>query len=140
MSLAVRVPLGCPLRQRLQADPLQFLGDRVVDLAGWARLGRGDLLHDFSGANRPAEWSATGQQLVEDDAQAEDVGSPIDPVPFAPCLLGTHVGGVPAIPPPLPKSSSLSASPKSATNAFPEASIRMLAGLMSRWTKPRVWA
>ena len=39
------------------------------------------------------EWSSPGQQLVEDDAQAEDVGSPIDPVTFAPGLLGTHVGG-----------------------------------------------
>ena len=34
MSLAVRVPLRCPLRDRLQADPFQFLGDRVVDLCG----------------------------------------------------------------------------------------------------------
>jgi hypothetical protein len=40
----------------------------------------------------------------------------------------------------LPKSSSLRASPKSATTGLPEASIRMLPGLTSRWTSPRVWA
>ena len=34
-----------------------------------------------------------GQQLVEDDAEAEDVGAAIDAVPFAAGLLGTHVGG-----------------------------------------------
>ncbi len=39
----------------------------------------------------PAEWSLSGQQLVEHDAQAEDVRSAIDPVAFAPGLLGTHV-------------------------------------------------
>ena len=33
------VPLRRPLGQRLQADPLQLPGDRVVDLAGRARLG-----------------------------------------------------------------------------------------------------
>ena len=37
--LGRRVPLRGPLRQRLQADPFQFLGDRVVDLPGRARLG-----------------------------------------------------------------------------------------------------
>ena len=42
----------------------------------------------------------------------------------------------PRIPPPLPKSSSLRARPKSATHGLPDASIRMLAGLMSRWTSP----
>ena len=39
-SRAVRVPLRRPLRQRLQADPLQLPGDRVVDLPGRAGLGR----------------------------------------------------------------------------------------------------
>ena len=40
----------------------------------------------------PRNGLLSGQQLVEDDAQAEDVRSPIDPVTFAPGLLGTHVG------------------------------------------------
>ena len=33
-----------------------------------------------------------GQQLVENDAETEDVGSPVNPVTFAPGLLGAHVG------------------------------------------------
>ena len=44
------------------------------------------------------EWSPPGQQLVEDHAQAEDVRTPIDPVPFAPGLLGAHVGRRPGDP------------------------------------------
>ena len=72
------------------------------------------LLEDLADVNRLGTVGA-GQQLVEDHAQAEDVGSTIDPVPFAPGLLGAHVGGCSGDPPPLPKSSSLRASPKSAT-------------------------
>ena len=85
------VPLRRPLRERLQADPFQLLGDRVVDLAGRTRLGGLDRLHDIQ-ERISAEWSLSGQQLVEHDAQAEDIGTPIDPVAFAPGLLGTHVG------------------------------------------------
>ena len=86
------VPLRRPLRECLLADPFQFLGDRVVDLAGRTRLGGGDLLDDLQ-ERITSERSPSGQQLVENDAQAEDVGSPIDPVTFAPGLLGAHVGG-----------------------------------------------
>ena len=46
----------------------------------------------ISGSESPRNGLLSGQQLVEHDAQAEDVGSPIDPVTFAPGLLGTHVG------------------------------------------------
>ena len=91
------VPLGRPLRQRLQADPLQLPGDRVVDLPGRAGLGRGDLLHDL-GVRVAPERPPAGQQLVEDDAQAEDVRAAIDPVPLAPGLLGAHVGRRPGEP------------------------------------------
>ena len=48
-----------------------------------------------------SERPSSGQQLVEHDAQAEDVGAAIDPVPFAPGLLGTHVGGRAGEPAPL---------------------------------------
>ena len=44
------------------------------------------------------ERPAAGQQLVEDDAQAEDVRAAIDPVPLAPGLLGAHVGRRPGEP------------------------------------------
>ena len=39
-----RVPLGRPPGQGLQADPLQFPGDGVVDLPGRAGIQRDDLL------------------------------------------------------------------------------------------------
>ena len=102
MSLAVRVALRRPLRQRLQADPFQFLGDRVVDLAGRTRLIDDDRLDDVQ-ERIAAKWSSSRQQLVEHDAQAEDVGSPVDPVAFAPGLLGTHVGRRAGQPAPLAK-------------------------------------
>ncbi len=44
------------------------------------------------------EGSATGQQLVENHAEAEDVRSSIDPMPLAPGLLGAHVSGCPSDP------------------------------------------
>ena len=86
------VPLRRPLRQHLLADPLQLAGDRVVDLAGRARLGGGDLVHHFGPRVAP-ERLAPGQQLVEDHAEAEDVRAAVDPVPLAAGLLGAHVGG-----------------------------------------------
>ena len=43
------------------------------------------------GSESASERSATGQQLVEDHAQAEDVRTPIDSVSLAPGLFGTHV-------------------------------------------------
>ena len=68
----------------------QFHGDRVVGLPGRTRIGGCDLLHDLDD-RITSEWSVTGQQLVENDSQAEDVGSPVHPVTFASGLLGTHV-------------------------------------------------
>ena len=47
MSLAVLYRSRRSLRECLLADPLQFLGDRVVDLAGWAGFGRGDQVQQF---------------------------------------------------------------------------------------------
>ena len=55
-----------------------------------------------SGERVAPERPAPGQQLVEDDAQAEDVGPAIDPVPLAPRLLGAHVGRRARQPAPLP--------------------------------------
>ena len=86
------VPLRRPLGQRLLADPLELAGDRVVDLAERARLGRGDLIHHL-GARVAAERLPAGQELVKHDAQAEDVRAAVDAVPLAAGLLGAHVGG-----------------------------------------------
>ena len=59
---------------------------------GRSRLDRGDLRQDSLGASRPGTASGRSE-LVENDSQAEDVGAAVDPVPLAPGLLGTHVGG-----------------------------------------------
>ena len=59
------------------------------------RGGRGsvgvDRLQDVQERITP-EWSLSGQQLVEHDAQAEDIRTTIDPVAFTPGLFGAHIG------------------------------------------------
>ena len=97
MSLAVLYRSDARFDQCLLADPFQFLGDCIVDLTRWTRLGGVDLLHDLQ-VRITSEWSATCQQLVEDYAQAEDVRTPINPVTFAPGLFWAHVGGRPGVP------------------------------------------
>ena len=84
------VPLRDPLRKRLLADPFQLPGDRVVDLPRGARLGGGDLLQD-RGVGVAPERPAARQELVEDDAQAEDVGPAVDQMALAPGLFRAHV-------------------------------------------------
>ena len=86
-AVAVRRPLG----QGAQADPVQLDRDRVVQLAGRARLLRLDLLQNFIRALAPVR-PLSGEQLVEDDAQAVDVGAGIDAVPLAAGLFRAHVG------------------------------------------------
>ena len=134
-----RVPLGRPLRQRLQADPFQFPGDRIVDLARWASLSLSHLLDDLPQRIAP-EWSSPRQHLVQHDSQAKDVRTPIDPVTLASCLLGTHVGWRASQSPASAGILVFEHNPKSATQGLPEASMRMLAGLMSRCTSPWVCA
>ena len=69
-------------------------------LSSYCRGGRGfvarHLLQQF-GLRVASKRPATGQQLVEHHAQAEDVAAAIDPMPFATGLFGTHVGGRPGI-------------------------------------------
>src|SRR5271165_2806716 len=84
------VPLRRTLRERFLADPFQFLGYRVVGLAGRTSLDGRDLLQDLRVRLAP-EWSLASQQLVQHDAQTEDVGSSIDTMSLAPSLLRTHV-------------------------------------------------
>ena len=90
------VPLGRPLGEHLLADPFQLAGDRVVDLPGRTLLGPRDLVQDLRQRLAP-ERLAAGQELVEDHAEAEHVGPPIDPVPLPPRLLGAHVSGRPGV-------------------------------------------
>ena len=55
-----RVPLRGPLRQRLQADAFQFLGNGVVDLPRRPGLDAADLLQQFL----PAESPRNGRRPV----------------------------------------------------------------------------
>ena len=70
---------------------LQLFGDRVIRLARRPGLIGRDLPEDFHGV--ALERTPARQQLIEDHAEAEDVGAAIDAVPLAIGLLGTHVGG-----------------------------------------------
>ena len=85
------VPFRRSLGQHLDADPLELAGDRIIDLAERPLVGPDDLLEDL-GMRVALERLATGQELIEHDAQAEDVRTAVDPVPLAPGLLGAHVG------------------------------------------------
>ena len=96
MSFAVVYRSEARFDKRLQTDALQFLRDRVVPLPGRTNFPAGDLLQQFLSGVR-LKRSPSGQQFVEDDAQAEDVTAAIHPMPFATGLFGTHVGGRPGV-------------------------------------------
>ncbi len=87
-----RVALGGPSRQGLQADPLELRRDRVVDLPRRAGLTGDDLEHHLL-TRAASKRQPAGQQFVENDRQAEDVGSAVDQMTLAAGLLGTHVVG-----------------------------------------------
>ena len=84
------VAVGRPPGHRLEANPFELPGNRVIDLARRARIGGDDLVQQLRPRLRP-ERPSSGEQLIENNAQAEDVGPSVDPVPFAACLLRTHV-------------------------------------------------
>src|SRR5262249_50696773 len=85
------IAVGLLLAEGLEADGLQGRRDPGHDLARRRRLLVADLLDDL---RVPAgdERGAAGEDLVEDGAQAIDVGPPVDLVLPAPGLLGGHVG------------------------------------------------
>src|SRR5262249_30055448 len=83
------------LREGFQANAIQFLGDVVVNLPGWAGLDARDLLQQLVRRIR-LKRSPSGQQFVKNDTQTEDVTAAIDSMPLASGLFRTHVGGAPA--------------------------------------------
>ena len=89
---ARRVAFRGPLRQGFQTNTVQFLRHALVVLARRAGLKARHLLHQFR-LRLSTKRRAAHQQLVEHDAQTEDVAATIDAMPFATCLLGTHVSG-----------------------------------------------
>ena len=89
-----RVPLAGALGQGLEADPLQFPGHVIVDLAGRPGFLRGDPFQQFR-LGLAAEGAAAHQQLIKDRAEAVDVAAAVHAMPFTPRLFGTHVVGRP---------------------------------------------
>jgi hypothetical protein len=85
------VPVRGALRQGLEADALQLPRQGVVDLPRRPRLGGGDQLQQFVPGVGP-ERRPPGEQLVEDDAEAVDVGTAVHAVALAAGLLRAHVG------------------------------------------------
>ena len=73
------VTLRSSLGHRLQANSFQFLRQLFVILPQGTRLVTRHLLQQFSLRITP-ERLATGQQLVEHDAQTENVAAAIDPM------------------------------------------------------------
>ncbi len=84
---AIRGPLG----ERLETDSLEFLRNRVVNLPRRLGLDVRDLKHR-TGPIRRAERIESGQQLVQNDAQAEHVRTAVDEMPLAAGLFRAHVG------------------------------------------------
>src|SRR5262249_11272106 len=88
------VPLRGPLRQGFQADPLQLLRDGVLDLPGRTRVDRRDLLQNrrygVASKRQPPR-----QQLIQDDAEAENVGAAVQGGARAARLPRAHEGGRP---------------------------------------------
>ncbi len=85
------MPIGDAFGQRLQADPLELLGDGVAALSRRLRFVRLDLLQNFPGCFT-GKWPRAGQHFVQHDSQAKDVRAAIDQMALMPSLLGTHVG------------------------------------------------
>ena len=88
----VGVAIGGAFGKRLQANALQFLGNRRVDAPRRRRIFPQHLFEQRVVRFRH-ERPLAGEQFVEHDAQAEDVRACVDPMRFAPRLLGTHIAG-----------------------------------------------
>jgi len=82
------------LRQRLDADRLQVARYARVVLADGARLAEADRVQDGLG-RVSAEGTPQAEQLVQHDAEREDVRAMVDPYAPGQRLLGAHVVGRP---------------------------------------------
>ncbi len=156
-----RVAVLGPQRHRLEADRLQRRVDRRVELARRREVSLADGPQDRAQVV-PLERRLAGQQAIERRAQAVDVRPRAEPVEVAGGLLGAHVGRsahrragqrlgraagrATGIERPLVgrrPGSALPvalARPQSTTRVSPCLPTITLAGLMSRWSTPRLWA
>ena len=140
--LGRRVPLGRLLGHRLQQDRLQVAGHRRVELPRRRRLLLGDLPQDLlRGLARRWPAARSAARRASPPASRCRSGRRSPPAWPAPAR-GSCTAACPgcrrsSVKPGLPW---IWASPKSATQNWPWSSSRRLAGLMSRWRMPRVWA
>jgi hypothetical protein len=88
--LGRRITLGGSFRESLEANTVQFLWDGIFPLAEGTYFHVRDLLQHFL-YRIPLERSSSGQQFIQDYAQAENVGPAIDPMPFATRLFRRHI-------------------------------------------------
>ncbi len=86
------VPILLALRERLQADALQVRRDVAHELTRRLRLIVAHLPQQLRDFGRPERRTAR-QELVQHDAQAIEVGAPVDAVRRSPGLFGRHVLG-----------------------------------------------
>ena len=85
-----RLPVGRPLRERLQTNAVQLARDRVIELSGRTRFGASHLFEERLW-RIARERTPPGQQFVKHHPEAEYIAPPVNPVPFPTRLLGTHV-------------------------------------------------
>ena len=140
MSRRRRVPLAGAFGQGFEADPLQFLGHVIVDLAGRPGFLRRDLLQQFR-LGLTGERAAAHQQLIKHRTKAVNVAAAVHAMPFTPRLFGTHVVGRPG--------QARTTTPRTVVlerqteidEVRPAFGVdRMLPGLTSRCTSPCLWA
>jgi hypothetical protein len=86
------VSFGGAFRERLDANSLQFPRNAVVALTRRARFLNRDLLQQL-GRRITRKRTTTHEQLIEHDAEAENIAATVDPMSLAARLLGTHILG-----------------------------------------------
>src|SRR5262249_25949187 len=89
--LGGRVPVPNVLGKRLQANALDFRGNRIVDLAKRPGLPVENLVRQLFFGFRNKGWPAT-QQLVEHDRKTVNVCAAVEAGGLAANLFGRHVG------------------------------------------------
>ena len=96
-----------------------------------------DDLVEHRGDESPSKRPPACQKLIEHHAEAEDIGAAVDSMCLASGLLGARVSGRAGVTRPPAEIPVAESEAKIGQIRLPAASIRMLAGLTSRWTRRR---